>query len=133
MAPDVGKVLTGCDGNEPLPPHPLLLLTRAELRLTRTLAAACPSQGHFPELSFFCLTAESLYFIHASIYVLIWSSSPPCPNLKGNQDIAGFFSAIMLEFINRKAVCETHEVNLPFPITKASAGALHPSLGTVHQ
>lgn len=39
----------------------------------------------------------------------------------------------MLEFINRKAVYETHEVNLPFPVTKASAGVLHPSLGTVHQ
>lgn len=72
-----------------------------------------PPRRRFPKLGFFCLTGESLHFIHTSIYVLIWSSSLPCPNLKDYQDIVCFFfAAIMLEFINRKAVCETHALLL---------------------
>lgn len=44
-----------------------------------------------------------------------------------------FFSAILLEFINSRVVCKTHEVNLPSPVAKGSAVILHPILGTGHQ
>lgn len=95
------------DGNEPLLAHPLLLL---------------PAGG-------------SLHSIHASIhlctYMVLISTVPKSQGPPGHCLLC--FAAIVLEFINRKAVCETHEVNRPFPTTKASAGVLHPSLVTVHQ
>lgn len=68
-------------GNDPPP-------AAQQDRPSQTPAA---SGGCFPKLGFLCLTGESLHFIHTSIYVLIWSSSPPWPNLKGYQDIVCFF------------------------------------------
>lgn len=117
------------DGNEPLLPLPLTGQTPDSHLRSPSLAAP------LLKLSFFFPTGGSLHCIHASIslctYMVLISTVPESQGPPGHCLL--FFAAIVLEFINRKAACETHEVSLPFPITKASAGVLPPSLVTVHQ